>query len=56
MLSGTATFVDADTLTVDGQTVVATKGVVLATGAGPAPAQIKGLDGVPYLTYEVHPN
>ena len=52
MLSGTATFVDADTLTVDGQTVVATKGVVLATGAGPAPAKIKGLDGVPYLTYE----
>ena len=33
VLSGTATFVDADTLSVDGQPIVANKGVVLATGA-----------------------
>ena len=44
VLSGTATFVDADTLSVDGQPIVADKGVVLATGAGPAPAKITGLE------------
>lgn len=52
VLSGTASFVDAHTLSVDGQPIVADKGVVLATGAGPAPAKIAGLEGVPYLTYE----
>ena len=52
VLSGTATFVDADTLSVDGQPIVANKGVVLATGASPAPAKISGLEGVPHLTYE----
>jgi pyruvate/2-oxoglutarate dehydrogenase complex dihydrolipoamide dehydrogenase (E3) component len=44
VLSGTASFVDAHTLSVDGQPIVADKGVVLATGAGPAPAKIAGLE------------
>jgi pyruvate/2-oxoglutarate dehydrogenase complex dihydrolipoamide dehydrogenase (E3) component len=51
-MTGTATFTDPDTLSVGGLPVVATKGVVLATGADARPALIPGLDNVPHYTYE----
>lgn len=56
-MTGTATFLTPDTLSVtkpDGSTttVGATNGVLIATGAGPAPAKIDGIDAVPHLTYE----
>ena len=46
---GTATFVDAQTITVDGEALTASNFLV-ATGASPALPPIEGLDEVDYLT------
>ncbi len=50
-LTGTATFVDAHTLNVDGATVTANQ-IVIATGSHPVIPPIKGLADVPFLTNE----
>ena len=49
---GPARFVDAHTITVGGDTLSA-RHVLICTGASPSVPAISGLDGVPYLTYEM---
>lgn len=51
VVEGTANFVDASTLTVNGQLVRA-RHIVIATGSRPAVPDISGLRDVPYLTNE----
>jgi mercuric reductase len=47
--TGTAAFVDADSITVDGEPLTATN-YLIATGAGPALPPVEGLAGTDYLT------
>ena len=57
VITGTAKFTDSKTLSVcDGDNkafeVCANDGILIATGAGPNPPKIKGIDQVDYITYE----
>lgn len=52
VVTGVARFVSPRTIEVDGTTIKAKKGVVVATGARPVVPPIRGLDDVHYLTNE----